>query len=317
MKNVGLPVIAIIMPVYNGEKYLTSAIDSILNQSFSNFELIIVNDGSIDKSGEIIASHALKDERIVVVTTKNRGVSAARNTGLKIARAKYISVIDADDLWTTEKISDQLLEMQNDDSRIIVGGVRRFTVSKENEFIWGKESVLSINKLDNEEYTKFLLSISHNQMCIFHTLCARKDFLIAESGWDENLVSAEDWDFWIRLSLKYKFHHIEKIGLLYRKHTDSKTRVTGYKVPLDSQINIIRKIFKEGFISKSEMRKYSGNRYLEIIESQMYIGRQFQAIKLCLDAIRRTNLHLRISYYKLWIRIMIGIIKSFFRKNAI
>jgi glycosyltransferase involved in cell wall biosynthesis len=305
------------MPVYNGEKYLSSAIDSILAQSFSNFELIIVNDGSIDNSSEIIASYVLRDKRILAISTENRGASSARNTGLKMAKAKYISVIDADDLWVPEKIYDQLSEIQKDDSRIIIGGVRRFNVLEKDDFIWGKESMLPPKKLNKEEYIKFLLSLSLTQMCIFHTLCARKDFLISEGGWDEDLTSAEDWDFWIRLSLKHKFHHIEKISLLYRKHTESQTQVTGYKTPLNSQMKIIMKVFREGVISKSELKKFAGYRYLEIIESQMYAGRKFQALKLGLDAIGKTNLYLEINYYKLLGRLILDQIKSIFQDKVI
>ncbi len=89
--------ISVIVPVYNVESYLSCCLDSILNQSFTNFECIVINDGSTDKSGEICEQYALKDSRIKVIHKKNGGLSDARNTGLDIASGKYIYFVDSDD----------------------------------------------------------------------------------------------------------------------------------------------------------------------------------------------------------------------------
>ena len=92
-----MPEISIIVPVYNVEKYLTRCIDSILTQTFTNFELILVDDGSTDKSGVICDSYEKKDKRVKVIHKKNQGVSEARNTGLNFAKGKKISFVDSDD----------------------------------------------------------------------------------------------------------------------------------------------------------------------------------------------------------------------------
>ena len=89
--------ISAIVPVYNAEKYLTKCIDSILTQTYDNFELILIDDGSTDRSGEICDRYAETDERITVIHKENGGVSAARNTGIDIAKGKYITFIDSDD----------------------------------------------------------------------------------------------------------------------------------------------------------------------------------------------------------------------------
>jgi len=92
-----MPVISIIIPVYNAEKYLVECVDSVLKQSFSDFELILVNDGSADGSLEICRNYAAADGRVKVIDGKNEGVSAARNKGLSIARGEWIAFVDADD----------------------------------------------------------------------------------------------------------------------------------------------------------------------------------------------------------------------------
>lgn len=92
-----MPEISVIIPCYNVEKYLAECLDSVLGQSFEDFEAICVNDGSTDKTGDILAQYANKDKRIKVITQENQGVSMARNAGLKVAQGKYIYFLDADD----------------------------------------------------------------------------------------------------------------------------------------------------------------------------------------------------------------------------
>ena len=92
-----VPSISIIVPVYNVEKYLKKCIDSILNQSFQNFELILVDDGSTDSSGEICDEYALKDRRVLVIHKENEGLSSARNEGIKASSAEYVGFVDSDD----------------------------------------------------------------------------------------------------------------------------------------------------------------------------------------------------------------------------
>lgn len=99
-----MDLISIIMPLYNGEKYLRQCIDSILSQTVSDWELIIVNDGSVDSSLEICSSYAQKDSRIKVITQENAGVSAARNNALAHASGKYVAFIDCDDMYTPDHL---------------------------------------------------------------------------------------------------------------------------------------------------------------------------------------------------------------------
>ena len=89
--------ISIIVPVYNKEFYIGDCISSLVTQSYSNIEIVLINDGSTDQSGKICKEWAQRDQRIIVLSTNNNGVSAARNAGLDIAKGKYIVFVDADD----------------------------------------------------------------------------------------------------------------------------------------------------------------------------------------------------------------------------
>lgn len=109
--------VSVIIPVYNVEKYLKRCIDSVLNQSYKNLEIIIIDDGSKDKSKEICDSYKRKNKRVIVVHTKNKGLSEARNKGIEISKGEYISFIDSDD-WVNptyiEKLMALLLEYKGD-----------------------------------------------------------------------------------------------------------------------------------------------------------------------------------------------------------
>ena len=117
-----MPKISIIVPVYNAEKYLRKCVDSILNQTFKDFELILVDDGSIDTSGKICDEYNLKDNRIKVIHKENGGLSSARNAGLDIAQGEYIGFVDSDD-WIELDVYEELYKIckENDTDVGIVG----------------------------------------------------------------------------------------------------------------------------------------------------------------------------------------------------
>lgn len=121
------PELSIIVPVYKVEKYLPKCIDSILAQSFNNFELILVEDGSPDNCGVICDRYALTDNRIIVIHQPNRGVSAARNAGLDVAKGKYIGFVDSDD-WIEPKMYEYLInEMKTHDVDVTICGVNYYS----------------------------------------------------------------------------------------------------------------------------------------------------------------------------------------------
>jgi glycosyltransferase involved in cell wall biosynthesis len=113
-----MPLISVVIPVYNGEKTIQETIKSVLNQTFQSLELIIVNDGSNDETLKVIS--IIKDPRIKVFSYPNAGLSASRNRGLAHATGEYISFIDADDLWTPDKLEAQLKVLQENPKRLLL-----------------------------------------------------------------------------------------------------------------------------------------------------------------------------------------------------
>lgn len=123
------PAFSIIVPVYNAESTLQRCVDSILAQTFEDFELILINDGSKDQSGDICDEYAAKDSRVKTVHKTNGGVSSARNAGLRIAQGEYIAFIDSDDYID----NDYLLGFKHYDADLIISGAKLISINNN----WG------------------------------------------------------------------------------------------------------------------------------------------------------------------------------------
>ena len=160
-----MPIISVIVPVYNVEKYLSKCLESILNQSFSQFELILVNDGSTDNS-ELIFNKYLYDKRLIVINKSNGGLSSARNAGLDVARGEYIIFIDSDDYINNKMFEILYNEMIRSKSDIIICDYLKVSESEnekiidmlnyKSEIIEGKENIL--NQLCSEKRMQFTVA---------------------------------------------------------------------------------------------------------------------------------------------------------------
>lgn len=154
--------ISIIVPVYNVEKYINKCIDSIINQTYKNLEIILVDDGSTDSSGKICDDYAIKDNRIKVVHKKNGGVSSARNEGIRVANGKYIGFIDSDD-WICNKMYEKLYNIaKKNDSEIVECNFIRL---KKEEKI--KSKTANVINYTKKEYLKKFFKIN-SQECEYY-----------------------------------------------------------------------------------------------------------------------------------------------------
>lgn len=138
--------ITVIVPVYNVEKYLCSCIDSILEQLYEKFELILINDGSTDRSGNICDQYALKDHRIKVIHQKNNGLSAARNTGIFHAMGEYVTFIDSDDCVAPNYLSLMWKAVQNEKSDLVICSFLKISEAESPEKMPKKKSTQVLTK---------------------------------------------------------------------------------------------------------------------------------------------------------------------------
>ncbi|MEK7227475.1 MAG: glycosyltransferase [Patescibacteria group bacterium] len=239
-----MPKISVVMPVYNGGKYLCEAIDSILNQSFKDFEFIIVNDGSKDKTEEIIKSY--KDERIIYVkNTSNKGLSASFNIGIRIARGAYIARMDADDVSIYERFSTQLSFLESH-AEIGIVGSSAILIDKDGRFL--KKYYRPVRHMEIKWASLFSTPLIHP------TVMARAEVL-KENPYDETMTSSEDYELWSRLLFERSviFANIPEPLLYYRVFQESFTQGLNNDKRATSARNSINNI--ERYITLSEEEK--------------------------------------------------------------
>ena len=160
-----LPCISIVIPTYNAGKYIEECLKSIINQTYSNFEVIIVNDGSTDNTRDICEKYAKIDDRIKLINTENRGAGSARNTGLKETRGKYISFIDSDDYICKNYYEKMHKIISNEDADIVECHYKRvegyceniFTNTEEKTIYTNFEKLLILYGDDETEYTNSVI----------------------------------------------------------------------------------------------------------------------------------------------------------------
>jgi glycosyltransferase involved in cell wall biosynthesis len=208
-----LPLVSVIIPAYNAEKSIARTLDSVLSQTYRNLEVLVINDGSTDKTAEIAESYVWKDPRVRVLHQPNLGLSAARNYGIRFAKGEYIAPIDADDIWHKEKIQAQVECFQH--SKTSVGLVYSWSmiIDENGNPLTGIAYKHRGNVLAELIYSNFV----GNGSC---PLIRRSCF--EEIGvFDVHLRACEDRDMYLRIAEQYEFQVVPRYHVGYTKALSS------------------------------------------------------------------------------------------------
>lgn len=214
-----MPQISIIVPIYNVDKYLRESIDSVLAQTFLDFELLLIDDGSKDYSGKICDEYAANDSRVRVIHKENGGLSSARNTGIELAIGDYIIFLDPDDYWTGVNALSHLYEIAIQFNADVVRGEYVSIDENGNNIITATKDKqdLNLKLLDSATFYKQAIS-GENFSWLF--LFKRKS--IGELRFDEKRKFQEDIDFNIKyFSQQHKCIYTREKFYLYRKRSNS------------------------------------------------------------------------------------------------
>ena len=225
-----MPKVTVLMSVYNGQKYLREAINSILNQTFKDFEFIIIDDCSIDKTKDIILSY--KDSRIrFIENKKNIGLTKSLNKGLKIARGKYIARMDVDDISMPERVEKQISFLDKHKDIAVVGSwIEIINMESSRAYVLKNDCNPAIIKWTHI----FKNQITHSSAFF------RKEIIKKIGHYNEKYKYAQDFDFWFRISRKYKIANIPKVLVKYRIHSKSVTETPKtHKIQKQSILEII------------------------------------------------------------------------------
>jgi glycosyltransferase involved in cell wall biosynthesis len=280
------PKVTVLMPVYNGEKYLREAIDSILNQTFTDFEFLIVDDGSIDNSVEIINSY--QDSRInLVKNDKNEGLVYTLNRGLSLAKGEYIARMDCDDISLPERLKKQVDYLDINSEISVVGTwITIIDLKREVQINWQPP----VNPLWIKWSLYFYSPLAHPSVMF------RKDIIRSIGSYFS--CSAEDYELWCRTSQQYLLANIPIALLIYRQHKNSMTQIHKLENINDaSRIN--QKIIQE-LLEEDINHDYSFNLFHQINQvCSISIGSSILTYQIYQKFYRKYNLKIpEIRYLK-------------------
>ena len=218
--------VSIVVPVYNAEKYLEQCLNSIQNQTYKNFEVILVNDGSMDHSESICKSFVEGDSRFRYFLKSNGGASSARNFGLDHVRGGFITFIDADD-WVDENHLEVLINnIKENNSDMAVSSIKKFDNVSNFEFrVYSNQEkyLLNYNKLNREEFLVILPKLIHasNSYKIAVSKLFKKE-LVTDVRFDESIVYGEDLDFFFKIYNNINsISYVDEVTYVYRLHDES------------------------------------------------------------------------------------------------
>jgi glycosyltransferase involved in cell wall biosynthesis len=204
------PAISVLLPVFNAEAYVRDAVESILTQSFADFELIIINDGSTDGSNRILRDLAAQDQRVILVERSNGGLVSALNEGVALARADFVARMDADDIAMPERFALQYARISAEPSLGVLGSFTRI-INREGELIRIGDYPVTVEEV--ADFIEMGSPVAHPAVMI------RRDALIATAGYRQAFAHCEDYDLWLRISERgYGIANLPVPLLQYRMH---------------------------------------------------------------------------------------------------
>jgi glycosyltransferase involved in cell wall biosynthesis len=245
------PAITVLMPAYNAEKYIGQAIDSVLRQTFTDFELVIVNDGSTDSTQKVI--HSFKDARIVLINQPNMGVAAALNTGLKHSRAPFIARFDADDICYPERLEKQIRFLKENPEYILVGSDADY-ILENDDFLFHFQCIA-------HSHDEIMEKLYFYCPFVHPTVMYKKESICNAGGYPADAHNFEDYLLWTAIAKVGKICNLPEALIKYRLNSSSVTideRWRGKRFRM-----LKRKAIKRGSITEVE-----GNELLNIIKTQ-------------------------------------------------
>lgn len=267
------PVVSVITAVYNDETFILESIESILKQTFTDFEYIIVDDGSTDNTLKILREVAKKDKRIIVLTQSNQGPAKARNYAIKEAKGKYIALQDSDDISAPERLQLQLKQLQNLEERTIC--CADYNIISENG-----DLITSYNKV----YKDITAKILNGSQCVCHaSIMISKKALIKAKGYNDFYKKGEDYDLLYKLlELGGRIKKVNQCLYSVRIRPDSETSMNKGMYTKRMYANHKRRLLNqpEDFSEVVNDNKKIKNYYIKRIGNELFYSEQYSSYRM-------------------------------------
>jgi glycosyltransferase involved in cell wall biosynthesis len=203
-----LPKVSVVMTCYKYAQYLPKAIESVLNQTYPNLEVIMVNDGSPDNTDEVMQPY-LADPRVRYIKQPNSGQTIAKNNGIAAATGEYIAFLDADDIWDLRKLEKQMPLFANPRVGIVYSGMDQIDDA-------GNPAPYEVTALSRPRAGRIVEALFADNIVPFSAAVARRECFEKVGVMDTSLRMAIDWDLWLRMSVHYEFDFVDEPLLHYR-----------------------------------------------------------------------------------------------------
>jgi len=258
--------ISVVMPAYNSAQYIAAAIESILNQTYADFELLVIDDGSTDNTLEIVKHYAAQDSRIRLIQQQNAGVGAARNNGLHAAQYAWIALLDSDDIALADRLEKQVASIKSDPEVVVWSSAVRHM---------GANGVISddVKEVGPSSKAKFYELYKAGKLIYIATTAAtfRKDIALELGGFDVRFKSAGDTEFWDRMASRGPMVGVTEPLVLYRVHTG------GIMAKRWSELYRNTRYLEERSKLRSKGRELSFDEFLKAYDDQPPLTRFFRS----------------------------------------
>ena len=260
--------VSVIIPNYNHAQYVGDAIQSVLDQNYPNLEIIVVDDGSTDHSSQVVEKFG---DRVIFIVQKNQGLSAARNTGIKIAKGKYIGLLDADDMYEEDYLTSMMSLLEGDpDAKGVYCGYR---------FV--DQGNLPLPQIENRLIPpdQLFQALADGNFLVPESMFVHRECYERSGTFDEKLSACEDWDMWLRITKQFKI--IGSSHVLTRHRVLPGSMSANPKRMLENRLNVLEKHFgpeptgeEKG---KERVRRAYGRAYLAASTEYLQSGDEDQA----------------------------------------
>ncbi len=242
------PTVSVIIPVYNGAKTIEATVQSVLKQTLTDFELLVINDGSTDETLAVLAG--LHDARLRVLSFDNAGVAESRNRGIASAKGYYISFLDADDLWTPNKLSRQIEALERHPEAAVVYSWTDY-IDESGRFLRAGWHATAAGSVYGELVQRCFVENGSNVLF-------RAAVLEQVEAFDSSVVPTEDWDFYLRLAERFEFVCVPEVQILYRVSSTSQS--ANFLKMEKSGATVLRRTFAR---SAQRLRPYRAESWAE------------------------------------------------------
>lgn len=270
-----MPLVSVIIPNYNYGRYVAAAIDSVLAQTYRNIEVIVVDDGSTDDSEAVLRRY---ERRIHIMRQPNRGVSAARNTGIQASRGEFIAFLDADDLWRCEKLDLQLRLFEEPHVGMVHCGVEYIDDN-------GQSRGSRVSDLRGHVLGRMALMRGAGLVGPGSAAVVRRECLDRVGLFDVELTNAEDWDLCRRIACHYEVEAVPEPLVFYRMHPLGQHRsVAAFQRDM---LRAVERMFSDPAAAEVHplRRRSYGNLYVTLAGSHLYAGDWREAARWALRGV--------------------------------